>query len=117
MGIECLLNALRLQPDHVDAMRVLGKCYRKAFELDNAIEILTEYLSRRPNDPAGFFELGQCFQFAMHLRRAREKANELYQRALALDPPIHLKEMIERRIKQLDQPPSPSGVPPENTPM
>ena len=57
LAIEFLQRALELQPQHWDAMRVLGSCLRDNYRIKESIDVLSGYVAKNPDEPLGLYNL------------------------------------------------------------
>ncbi|MFL5340944.1 MAG: tetratricopeptide repeat protein [Gemmataceae bacterium] len=101
LAIESLRHALRLQPEHWDAMRKLGACLIEKLELEEAIKTLSVYVSKRPHDPFGLYDLGRAIHALNRPGDVLDRARPLLERALAQSPPEYLERMIRRELGRL----------------
>jgi tetratricopeptide (TPR) repeat protein len=103
VAIESLKRAIELNPDHLDAHRLLGLCYRKSLRLKEAINALSAYLEKLPQDPVALFELANAFKLSTSTVVNTQRAIELYQKALEMNPDSNLKAMIEKKLESISR--------------
>ncbi len=75
---------LALQPEHVDAMHLLGAIAHQAGRNDDAIDLMRRAIALRPAFPEAYNILG----FALNNKRLFDEAIAAFQQSIALNPNI-----------------------------
>jgi tetratricopeptide (TPR) repeat protein len=101
LAIELLQKALDIQPQHWDAMRVLGSCLRETFQIEKSIEILSRYVANNPNEPLGLFDLAWSLHVMPDSGSRIQTARNLYQKALNNNPSLELRALIEKKLEDI----------------
>lgn len=100
LAVESLQNAIHLEPDRWDSIRVLGSYLRENGRVKEAVETLSRYVANNPDEPRGLYELGWSIHVFPGENNLR-KANELYEKALSNDPGSNLRALIERKLQDI----------------
>lgn len=82
-------EAIRLKPDHPDALFNLGACHEAVGDPLAAINIYRDVLKIRPDDPDCYANLGTSFIKMYHREKSptwKKMATEAWERSLALNP-------------------------------
>lgn len=101
-AVEALRRAVALEPGHGPAMLRLGQYLREIGNTREAVEVLTRYAAEHPRDPDGWHALGKATQFTLGRADRRERALEHYRRALAENPDVMTRLIIERAIRDIE---------------
>ena len=75
-------QALKIDPNNLDAMRHLGKLYAKLGDCDRAQELFKKAMVKHPKDAALWYDLGACHQ----RRRDFPESVRCFTKARELDP-------------------------------
>jgi len=81
-GLEALRKAHALQPDDPRSVFALIAAYRLQEKLDEARTTITAYTEKHPEDPRGFFHLGQV----CNAQKDAEGESRALDRVLEIDP-------------------------------
>lgn len=81
-AIDLLQRAARLAPNQTHVEYLLGKAYCLAQDYENAVEALSEYSVRRPDDPLGLME--QAFAYFTWAQTLGEDQADEYARLMDL---------------------------------
>jgi len=81
-ALQLLTHIPRDHKLHDDAILIKGECYLTAGDDDRAHENFMEYVSRRPDDPRGYYRDGEALE---RMGRWREAIAQ-YEQAIKLDP-------------------------------
>ncbi|PKL77315.1 MAG: hypothetical protein CVV27_05895 [Candidatus Melainabacteria bacterium HGW-Melainabacteria-1] len=117
-AIENLLQAHRLQPDHVDILYQLGKSCHDAFCLDDAVHWYRQALSRAPEHIDSWFALAKTLDYLNQPQAARDCCRQVI--ALAAANPDRLDRWrinAELCLKLLDAADGTSAHPGDNPPV
>lgn len=93
------LEALKMNPDFVNALAGLATTYVAMGRYDDAVAKLERAIRKEPKLPHLHYELGKTYQAAGNLPRARQE----YQRAAELAPDSPLAEDAKRAMRGLGQ--------------
>jgi tetratricopeptide (TPR) repeat protein len=93
------LEALKMNPDFVNALAGLATTYVAMGRYDDAIAKLERAIRKEPKLPHLHYELGKTYQAAGNLPQARQE----YQRAADLAPDSPLAEDAKRAMRGLGQ--------------
>ena len=81
-AMEPLRQALRLKPNHLDALNALGGILLDRRNIDHALIAFRELVKLKPDYPGALLTLGNLFMFSGDGERARA----VYRRALVVEP-------------------------------
>jgi type IV pilus assembly protein PilF len=90
-------EALKMNPDFVNALAGLAATYMAMGRYDDAIVKLERAVRKEPKLPHIHYELGKAYEGAGNLRRAREE----YQRAVELAPDSPLGDDAQKALRKL----------------
>ncbi|MGA1859692.1 tetratricopeptide repeat-containing glycosyltransferase family protein [Azospirillum sp. 11R-A] len=83
-AMEPLRQALRLKPDHLDALNALGSILLDQRHIEHALIAFRELARLKPDYPGALLTLGNLFMFSGDGERARA----VYRLALAVEPDV-----------------------------
>jgi Tfp pilus assembly protein PilF len=92
-------EALKMNPDFVNALAGLATTYMAMGRYDDAIAKLDRAVRKEPKLPHLHYELGKAYEGARNLPKAREE----YQRAVELAPDSPLGEDAQKALRRLGQ--------------
>jgi tetratricopeptide (TPR) repeat protein len=90
-------EALKMNPDFVNALAGLATTYMAMGRYDDAIVKLDRAVRKEPKLPHLHYELGKAYEGTGNLRRAREE----YQRAAELAPDSPLADDAQKALRKL----------------
>jgi type IV pilus biogenesis/stability protein PilW len=93
-------EALKMNPDFVNALAGLATTYMATGRYDDAIAKLERAVRKEPKLPHLHLELGKAYEGKRNLPKAREE----YQRAAELAPDSPLGDDAQRAVRRLGQP-------------
>ena len=83
LALEAADSGLRLFPGHPNLMRQRASILRRLGRINEARELFEAILKQHPGDINTLVALGNLYLWGLN---QREQANEIYERALAIDP-------------------------------
>jgi tetratricopeptide (TPR) repeat protein len=83
-ALEQYKNALALEPDYIEALMGMGKCYRQLGDTENACRVLKQALKQNSFDASIHYELGKSQNESGKLPQAIKS----YERALKINPAL-----------------------------
>jgi len=90
------LEALKIEPEFIIAMRGLAKTYIKMEKISEAIEKLEKAVTIAPQIPELYFDLGEAYELAGD----RNKAVSAYRKVVSISPESDLGSRAADRLKK-----------------
>jgi len=90
------LEALRIEPEFIIAMRGLAKTYIETGKISEAIEKLKKAVTLAPRVPELYFDLGEAYELAGD----RNKAVSAYRKVVSISPESDLGSRAADRLKK-----------------